>query len=202
MPTRILACKPAGAERRGGPSERVFDTAADILTEARMEGKDLDVRKATDKNRLFVRLILEGKQTVVAHKLAGYKGDPHAAYELRGKLRALLAHEAEARGISLDGLKADAAALNVLPVAATSVSVREKLAIMAETRKIVELSGGGAKNAVINALVIERGPVVDAERVNEPEPEAHADNGERGGVGEVGQAPSEQGVPTPGEDPD
>lgn len=153
-----------------------------------------DGRKATDKNRLFVRLILEGKGTVEAHKLAGYKGDAHAAYELRGKLKALLALEAERRGVSLEGLKADAAALNSLPLAQQSVNVREKLAIMAETRKIVELAGGGAKNAVINALVIERStnPIVDAEKVDEPKPEANADHGERrepASLGEVGQAP-------------
>lgn len=121
--------------------------------------------KPTEKNLMFVRLLLEGKNTTAAHKLAGYKGDPHAAYELRGKLRALIAAEAEKRGISLDGLKADAAALNSLPLAQESVNVREKLAIMAETRKIVELAGGGVKNAVINALVIERGNVVDVEPV-------------------------------------
>ncbi len=155
----------------------------------------------TQKNLMFVRLILEGKQTTVAHKLAGYKGDPHAAYELRGKLRALLSQEAEKRGMSLEGLKADAAALDSLPLAQESVNVREKLAIMAEKRKIIELSGGGVKNAVINALVIERGPVVEAEKVDEQKPEASANHGDRGGsLGEAGQAVGEPSVPPAGED--
>lgn len=93
----------------------------------------------TPKNALFVRLMLDGKSTVDAHRLAGYKGDPHAAYELRSKLRGYLRQEASNRGISAEGIAVDLAALDALPVVQPVVNVKEKLAIIAAKQKLIEM---------------------------------------------------------------
>lgn len=145
------------------------------------------------KAQLFIRLLLSGKPTVDAHRLAGYKGEPHAAYELRAKLKDAISAQAEAMGVSLDGLKAAAASLLELPVEQTSVNVRERLAILAEARKVVEL-GSGPKGRTVNALIIERppkGPVMETSIVKEPEaqPVGRDDDSPVGGVGQEEVAP-------------
>jgi hypothetical protein len=95
---------------------------------------EIDLSK---KARQFVSLILAGKTTVEAHKLAGYTGDPHAAYEMRSKLRGFIRSEADRRGISLEGVAVNLAALDALPLNATQVTVKEKLAIIRETRELL-----------------------------------------------------------------
>jgi hypothetical protein len=115
----------------------------------------------TPKNALFVRLLLDGVSTVEAHKKAGYKGDPHAAYELRSKLRWYLRQEAANRGISADGIAVDLAALDSLPVLQPAVNVKEKLAIIAAKQKLIEMEApppnkkeGYMRLEVVDAVIV------------------------------------------------
>lgn len=139
----------------------------------------------TPKQRLFVHLILQGKSTVEAHRLAGYKGSPHAAYELRSKLRAEIAAEAAARGVSADGVSADIAAMDELPVDVPEkgLSVDQKLKLIGLKHKV--LSDRKEAGRDLAEFVIGKRPVevVDAEVVapetGVPPPKA---TGEGGGV--------------------
>jgi hypothetical protein len=58
------------------------------------------------KAQEFVALILAGKPTADAHRLAGFKGSPHAAYELRSKLDVFIRQEAARKGLVLPGAAA------------------------------------------------------------------------------------------------
>jgi hypothetical protein len=93
----------------------------------------------TPRNALFVRFLLDGQSTVDAYRKSGYKGNPHAAYELRSKLRGYLRQGAAVRGVSADGIALDLVALDALPLKQADVSVREKLAIIAAKQKLVEM---------------------------------------------------------------
>lgn len=148
----------------------------------------------TDRNRLFIHLILSGNSTVEAHKLAGYKGDDHAAYELRCKLGPAIAAEASARGVSEEGLMADMASLDSLPVAhGGSVTVEQKLKLMGLKQKFLKDKADGERELTrfVVGKKAEKG-VIDVEPVAEKD----ADPGdslrkphERAvGQGEVAQA--------------
>ena len=135
------------------------------------ENQELEVPAYTAKNVMFCRLILEGHPTVEAHKMAGYKGDPHAAYELRSKLRGLLRVEAEKRGISMEGVAADLAQLDNLPVNASHVGVTEKLAIINAKRKFLEAEAPPAKPKDMPRFVIDVDPEpVEGEKVESAAP--------------------------------
>lgn len=56
--------------------------------------------KLTAKNRVFLELLSQGVNTVLAHKQAGYQGDDHAAYELKCKLSKDFESYLTAKGMS------------------------------------------------------------------------------------------------------
>lgn len=125
--------------------------------------------KITAKNRLFLHLILTGRSTVDAHKMAGYNGNPHAAYELRCRLDKALAQEAAKRGVSPTGIAADIAGLDALPVKAESVTVSEKLAIIDRKQRFVD-SIVEQNKPKVTAFVIGKASaarVVDAQVIGE-----------------------------------
>jgi hypothetical protein len=61
-------------------------------------------REITPKNRLFLSLLTSGKSTLEAYKEAGYKGNDHAAYQLRSDLKEELIKVLEGQGIDRAGL--------------------------------------------------------------------------------------------------
>lgn len=54
----------------------------------------------TPQKRLFLSLLLEGKKAPEAHKLAGYDGNAHAAYVLKGRLDKELTELAAAKNMA------------------------------------------------------------------------------------------------------
>lgn len=61
--------------------------------------------KLTLKNQSFLNHLLAGKSTIDAYRLAGYKGNGHAAYQLRSQLKEQLKSLLEAEGLDRNGLK-------------------------------------------------------------------------------------------------
>lgn len=68
------------------------------------------------KQRLFLSLVLEGKKTPEAYKLAGYEGDDHAAYTLKTRLNKALSALAEARGMTRADLMVQVQNMMELPL--------------------------------------------------------------------------------------
>ena len=58
----------------------------------------------TKRARCFLELLMAGKKTVEAYKLAGYDGEEGAAYHLRFILREQLFEMLKARGMSREGI--------------------------------------------------------------------------------------------------
>lgn len=164
-----------------------------------MEEKGLQL---TAKNELFIRFILAGKRTPEAHKLAGYNGDPHAAYELRSRLNKAISAAARAGGVSEEGVLSDIAALDELPVAAPAagITVDQKLKVVALKHKVLTDRAEGERE--LTTFVIGKRPVkvVEAEVVNVAQPEAQSSRGDSGGVGEAGEAMGEPSIPAAGEE--
>lgn len=98
-------------------------------------------RQLTPKNRLFLQLICDGKSTVDAYKQAGYKGDDHAAYEMRSYLGKELERVLAARGLDRANLMSALKELIDLPIndvqKSMGVSVKQRLAILKEWAKIL-----------------------------------------------------------------
>lgn len=164
-----------------------------------MEQLPAPAPKLTKKNRLFCQLVLAGNPVPVAHKMAGYTGDAHAAYELKSKLRGFIRAEAERRGVSLEGIAADIAALDSLPLTDTTVTVKDKLAIIKAKHHFVESTEPKTK-VTLKGLVFEADgeDVVDVEAEDVTESKEDADRGEHGSQGqEVGEAVGQQDVPAP-----
>lgn len=68
------------------------------------------------KQRLFINLIMEGRKTLDAYKMAGYEGDDHAAYTMRTRLNKALGQLAEARGMTRADLMHQVANMMELPL--------------------------------------------------------------------------------------
>lgn len=88
------------------------------------------LEKITPQNRLFIMGLVEGKPVFKSYEDAGYKGDYHAAYVLKARLDKELQAFSLAHGVSRGDLMAEISRLNSLPVAASSVSVNQKLKIL------------------------------------------------------------------------
>lgn len=99
----------------------------------------------TKRNRSFLNHLAAGRPTLEAYRLAGFKGEPHAAYELRSKLRMVLAQMLEARGIDRADLMVQAKTLVDLPLdpQIQSVTVKQKVDILRLYDKILGSVEGG-----------------------------------------------------------
>lgn len=84
------------------------------------------------KAKSFLRHLAAGRPTLEAYKLAGYSGEPHAAYQLRCDLKAHLAAMLESGGFSRESLAAEINKLNALPLdpSLQNVNFRQKLDIL------------------------------------------------------------------------
>lgn len=70
----------------------------------------------TPRAKAFLQHICAGRPTLEAYSLAGYKGEAHAAYQLRSDLKSHLAVMLEQAGYSREQLAADLIKLNNLPL--------------------------------------------------------------------------------------
>lgn len=89
-------------------------------------------RPLTAKNKAFLQHLANGRPTLEAYKLAGYKGDAHAAYQLRSDLRTHLANLLEMGGWSRESLASEVQKLNEIPLDPTikNVNFKQKLDIL------------------------------------------------------------------------
>lgn len=90
------------------------------------------VRPLTAKNKAFLQHLADGRPTLEAYKLAGYKGDAHAAYQLRSDLRVHLANLLEMGGWSRESLATEVKKLNEIPLdpSIRNVNFKQKLDIL------------------------------------------------------------------------
>lgn len=89
-------------------------------------------RQLTAKNRAFLQHLASGRPTIEAYHLAGYKGEVHAAYQLRSDLKQQLALLLEQGGFSREQLGIEINRLNELPLDPTikNVNFKQKLDIL------------------------------------------------------------------------
>ena len=112
-----------------------------------------EVKQLTPKNRLFLMLLSEGKSTIEAYRAAGYKGEDHAAYELRSYLKEELLKILEGKGISREGLLMEYARMKDLPLNQDTINVREKMDILAKMSKLLPSADADSKPK-ITAFII------------------------------------------------
>ena len=89
-------------------------------------------RALTAKNKSFLQHLANGRPTLEAYKLAGYNGEPHAAYELRYQLKHHLALLLEQGGFSRETIAVEVNKLMALPLAdeIKNVNFRQKLDLL------------------------------------------------------------------------
>ena len=122
-------------------SDEVVDLNSDVdSVVVNKESVQLSVnkpRELTPKNRLFLQLLSEGKSTLEAYELAGYKGERHAAYQLRSDLKEELIKTLEGQGIDRAGLMFGVKQLLELPLRETEISVKTKIDLLKLLAKVV-----------------------------------------------------------------
>ena len=89
-------------------------------------------RELTAKNKAFLQHLAAGRPTLEAYKLAGYQGEPHAAYELRYQLKAHLATLLEQGGFSRETVAIEVNKLKALPLSEEikNVNFKQKLDLL------------------------------------------------------------------------
>lgn len=86
----------------------------------------------TAKNKAFLQHLASGRPTLEAYNLAGYKGNNHAAYQLRSDLKQQLAVLLEQGGFSREQLAVEVNRLNELPLdpSIKNVNFKQKLDVL------------------------------------------------------------------------
>lgn len=132
---------------------------------------DQQVKALTTKNKAFLQHLADGRPTLEAYKLAGYKGEAHAAYQLRSDLKAHLALLLENGGWSRETLASEVKKLNELPLDPniTNVNFKQKLDILRLMDKALPKEISKADKPKITPFVI---GINNAESVTINEPEA------------------------------
>jgi len=89
-------------------------------------------RQLTAKNKAFLQHLAAGRPTLEAYKLAGYQGEPHAAYELRYQLKHHLATLLEQGGFSRETMAIEVNKLMALPLnpEIANVNFKQKLDLL------------------------------------------------------------------------
>lgn len=97
-----------------------------------MDEKPKEIADLTPRNRVFLELLASGVDTLDAYKQAGYRGSPHAAYELKSSLKGPLAALLEAKGFSHEGVASEILNLVKLPLheSQTKVNIQQKIQIL------------------------------------------------------------------------
>lgn len=125
------------------------------------------VEALNPKQCKFLTLFLAGHKVYDAYKLAGYEGDSHAAYILKGRLNKELEVLAASKGCSKADLMASIATLNDLPVVdkngqpVSGINMTHKLKLLALQQKT--LDSNKAEMPKITAIQINNYPG-DAEK--------------------------------------
>lgn len=96
-------------------------------------------RALTPKNKAFLQHLANGRPTLEAYSLAGYKGEPHAAYQLRSDLKVQLGALLEQGGFSREQLAVEVNRLNELPLdpSVKNVNFKQKLDLLRLMEKAV-----------------------------------------------------------------
>lgn len=107
----------------------------------------------TPRNRVFLEYLSSGLSTFDAYRKAGYKGNYHAAYELKSQLKSALLMVLEAKGFSREGLAAEILKLNQLPLNdmyASGINLDQKLKIL----KLLNASLPKEKEAKVGQVTV------------------------------------------------
>lgn len=137
-------------------------------------------RELTAKNRLFLSLLAEGKKTLEAYKLAGYKGNDHAAYQLRSDLKEELIKTLQGQGIDRAGLMLDVRKLIALPSNAEVsgiIDAKIKLSALNLLFKMVESQTPSKEDKPrITAFIVNNGPSKQPSEVIDVTPSSQEDS--------------------------
>ena len=142
-----------------------------------MESQDKSLikkpRELTTKNKAFLQHLAAGRPTLEAYSLAGYKGEPHAAYELRYQLKAHLAQLLEQGGFSRDTLAIEVNKLMALPLneEVKNVNFKQKLDLLRFMDKALpkEINGSKPQITPFKLNMNFKGPVT-VEKATEQKP--------------------------------
>ncbi len=146
-------------------------------------------RQLTEKNKSFLRHLAEGKPTLEAYRLAGYKGEAHASYQLRSDLKDHLAQLLEQGGFSRNQLALEINRLNELPLDPNvkNVNFKQKLDVLRlmekalpkpmESKPVItpfrlNLKAGAEIESIEGEIVDPRAGSVETTGTVEPEGEA------------------------------
>ncbi len=90
------------------------------------------VKALTARSKSFLNHLAAGRPTLEAYALAGYKGEAHAAYQLRSDLKVHLANLLEAGGFSRERLASEINNLTALPLdpSIKNVNFKQKLDVL------------------------------------------------------------------------
>lgn len=107
-------------------------------------------RQLTTKNKSFLQHLANGRPTLEAYKLAGYNGEPHAAYELRYQLKAHLATLLEQGGFSRETVAIEVNKLMALPLSEEikNVNFKQKLDLLRFMDKALPKEISGARPSI------------------------------------------------------
>lgn len=113
-------------------------------------------RPLTAKNRSFLQHLAAGKPTLEAYALAGYKGDNHAAYQLRSDLKEHLQLLLEQGGWSREQIAVEANKLMALPLNpdVKNVNFKQKLDLLKFMDKALSAGKGSNEKPRITPIVI------------------------------------------------
>lgn len=100
--------------------------------EISIPGNQQEQRPLTVKNKAFLQHLAAGRPTLEAYHLAGYKGNNHAAYQLRSDLKQQLALLLEQGGFNREQLAVEINKLNELPLdpSIKNVNFKQKMDIL------------------------------------------------------------------------
>ena len=113
-------------------------------------------RPLTPKNRSFLQHLANGRPTIESYKLAGYKGEAHAAYQLRSDLKEHLQLLLEQGGWSREQLALETNRLMALPLNPDiqNVNFKQKLDLLRFMDKALTPNKADTKAVKITPIVI------------------------------------------------
>jgi hypothetical protein len=117
------------------------------------DANETTFRELTVKNRVFLNHLVEGKKTLEAYRLSGYKGNEHAAYQLRSDLKDELVKALEAQGIDRAGLMLGVEQLMRLPVKDVEISVKTKIDLLKLLAKMLPEVNSSVKPTITKFVI-------------------------------------------------
>lgn len=119
-----------GAE--GKDLESMENDKHQVEPEKALEAPKKGPRPLTPKNKAFLQHLAAGRPTLEAYSLAGYKGEAHAAYQLRSDLKEHLQGLLEQGGWSREQIAVESNRLLALPLdpSVQNVNFKQKLDLL------------------------------------------------------------------------